>query len=542
VPDFKVQRGSTTLTNSQSSNTGTITAVGSTTKAFTLSSSSRWVGGSAPYAISSNLTNHQYVSSLELANTTTVTVRRGLGQSPTETLYHEWEVLEYTGSAGGANEFIVRQQDTLSFASGATTALGAEITGIVNVNDCVIIPRGAEANYHFNSGNLIGINYELEASGANWKVRANRGNSQTVSNSDDFAYTVVEFTGSNWTVQKVEHTYAAAGVAESETITSVGSVNNAFVIHHHSTTEIYSENVTSLAYLNSATQIRFELDGKAITPTGCNDIAYVVSNPTLTVTHYNGDITLGTDLSVPLNITLTAVSSLSRTATVIQTIMHKDSSGSAARPPTETFTGVLNSTSNYRLQRSRDASTRGKYRLSVIQFPTGAVTSTVTTSLDALLAKQFTKTVSADALIQATKTISTSADALLQKTLTISVVADAILAGLNTLQFDADAMLSKQIIKTFLADALLETPGRVTFRADAIIEQIGSVIFSADAILSKGVIKEFFADALLVLRKERTISADALIQKQRTVSFQADAVIYGRWTEVTPPDNTWTEI
>lgn len=540
MPDFKVQRGSTTLTTAQAANTTSVTAVAALVNAALFSSSNRYIGGSTTANTGDVLQNDEYASSLRLSAVDTVTVERQINNGPTHDLYHEWELLEYIGAAGGAHEIKTRQRSFINFSGSSLTADGTDITNIVAAAKVVIKPCGVNTRYQFGQAERLTCTFKLVASGANWKVRATRNNNDTLQATDEFHYEVIELTGSNWGRQVVDHAFASVGV-ETETITSA-TVSKSLVLLNYRTSEADSESISCLCYQTNATTLAFELDSKCVTPTVCDAVAYLITNAALTITHYNGDIPVGTDLTTPLNISITAVDSLSRTLTLPQCIVHKDSVGSQTRPPTDCFTGALTSTTNYRLKRSRDAVSRGKYRLSVIEFPAGGTTSTITTIADALIAKQFLRTVSADALVQATKTINTSADALLQKTRAISVVADAILARLNTLQFDADALLSKQIIKTLLADALLETPGRITFSADAIIDRIGQVTFAADAQISKQIVRQCVADALLVLRRERTVNADALLQKQVTVNMQADAIISGRWLEVIPPNHIWTAI
>jgi hypothetical protein len=110
------------------------------------------------------------------------------------------------------------------------------------------------------------------------------------------SYAVVEFTGSNWLVQRVvDHAFAAVGADETEVIASVGAAANAFVHSQMRMTREATTNHSSggwYCYVSDATHVTYrlgdngELHGQTVA-------AWVISNPDMTVARYPDSIATG---------------------------------------------------------------------------------------------------------------------------------------------------------------------------------------------------------------------------------------------------------
>jgi hypothetical protein len=128
----------------------------------------------------------------EMTANDTLTVRRGTSSSEVKIMGEVWS---YTGDSGGPNEFLVRGRYAITVGSGSQTGSQA-VSGIVNRNKCIAFITGKTTNEtdRSNFHEAMGIAY-IDASN---NVVFDRGH---VGNASITAYiTVVEFTGSNWTV------------------------------------------------------------------------------------------------------------------------------------------------------------------------------------------------------------------------------------------------------------------------------------------------------------------------------------------------------
>jgi len=155
----------------------------------------------------------------------TVTFTRNANPGGNENDRVTWEIWEYIGKSDGDNEMKVLDTGTCIFAGGSSTCSGAIILGgATDDNDVVVFVTGR--------GNPDGGNNNIQMclvisdwdSGTDQPVFT-RG--QT-GNACDVSYAVVEWTGSNWAVQRSVHTPFSGGTPDSETILSVGEISRAF--------------------------------------------------------------------------------------------------------------------------------------------------------------------------------------------------------------------------------------------------------------------------------------------------------------------------
>jgi prepilin-type N-terminal cleavage/methylation domain-containing protein len=106
-----------------------------------------------------------------------------------------WEIIQYIGAEGGANEIKVRTA-VGGLSTTATAISGASLSNISNINKAVIYITGQSgSNTGTGEWNECLFTSDFIASGSNWIPRFSRGRS---SDTGRVSYAVVEFTGSNW--------------------------------------------------------------------------------------------------------------------------------------------------------------------------------------------------------------------------------------------------------------------------------------------------------------------------------------------------------
>ena len=135
-----------------------------------------------------------------------------------------WEIWEYIGDQNGSNEIKVLDIGVCSTGSASATCDGAVVAGGAADDNDVVVYVTAHANpdtTEFN-GQMCWVTSEwVAASDIPRFTRAETGNSC------DISYAVVEFTGSNWNVQRIEHTFTSTAT-QTDTISSVGDISRAF--------------------------------------------------------------------------------------------------------------------------------------------------------------------------------------------------------------------------------------------------------------------------------------------------------------------------
>lgn len=139
----------------------------------------------------------------------------------------QWEIWEYVGKQGGPNEMKVMDTGTCDFAGVDLTCTGAQTpTSAADDNDVVVFITGiASEDTSSNEMTAMLVTSEWVGGGTDNPVftrDANNGNPPI-----HVSYAVVEFTGSNWSVQRQEHTGTGASPS-TEIITDVGDITRAF--------------------------------------------------------------------------------------------------------------------------------------------------------------------------------------------------------------------------------------------------------------------------------------------------------------------------
>lgn len=223
--DFRVQRGSLILSGTATTVTAGIdyTAPAATSSAFVRITSThhtaagRTIGGGTQRA--NDVT--AYISD-QSDITSSITFSR---DDAVDDTYLTWEIVEFIGQPGTDNEIIVRDVGTANFTNGDTTITGSAVSGIIDNEDVVVFVTGS-SNQNTVSNYYAGqVTSEWASStGEPIFTRGATGNAFV-----DVSYAVVEFVGRNWSVQRAEHQYAAAGVTETASIDPVNSLSRTFI-------------------------------------------------------------------------------------------------------------------------------------------------------------------------------------------------------------------------------------------------------------------------------------------------------------------------
>ncbi len=206
-----------------------------------------------------------------------------------------WEIWEYIGESDGDNEMKVLDAGTCPFVGGSSTCNGAIILGgATDDNDVVVFVTGQASPEISNNEAPECMNTSSWNSGTEQPVFT-RGQTGTAC---DVSYAVVEWTGSNWGVQRIQHTFTAAASQPEPLLASVGEISRAF-FHtqqrnaggpsgddaHHLGSEVELINPTTIEYRlpNDSGQ----WDGDMIAVTWVISNAETDNGERMMVNHYN---------------------------------------------------------------------------------------------------------------------------------------------------------------------------------------------------------------------------------------------------------------
>lgn len=286
-----------------------------------------------------------------------------------------WEIIEYVGAVGGENEMIVRGQGVATYVAANTAVTTGTISGVTTDADIVPFITG--------QGNPDGgrQDYNTGLSTSAWNaagdtVTFTRGESG--SDAVKVSYAVVEFTGSNWSIQRAQNTYTSAGVIETQSITPVDNISRAFIHAQHRAGsgqdqhadfghEVWMDNTYGVS------QVAFRINGAAQTANLHTSVAWIIENKqkvgdVMVVTRSNGSITgSGGGLT-------NSVQNIGKTVDDITTtgIFFSGSSGGNGRTFPEPMMSVqLISTTQYLIQVTDDSENM-LYRTEVVEWPTAA--------------------------------------------------------------------------------------------------------------------------------------------------------------------------
>lgn len=188
--DIAVQRGTIAVGNGGTS-AAPPTAFGSLSSTIVFNSNNRRMQGGRDDQNTGNLEVDDMSGGIHLAATNSIEFDRE-GGSQGNNMRFAWESWEYTGTAAGANEFIVRGRVKLTLTGETTTST---ISGITNIDDCIPIITGILSNATVDDAD--------SATAIAWMSGTDQLNVKRGSGSNNTVQvyvTVVEFTGSSWSV------------------------------------------------------------------------------------------------------------------------------------------------------------------------------------------------------------------------------------------------------------------------------------------------------------------------------------------------------
>lgn len=371
MADFKVQRGVTSIDLSPNPTVVTLgEAVGSLTAAFARITNVARTSGGINVGDSQNLAVDDYSCMIELTSTTQISIEKvptGIGSS----FRVYWEVIEYIGAGGGANEFIVRKQDREDMTTGTTGTppdvfKNIAITGVSVQADLVPFVTGIY-------GEATNRQYAKHACMASI-IATDTLKLEVPSTQQKVSYAVVEFTGSNWTIQQnIAHTISAVATNEAEIITAV-VLADAFITGGFKSADLTSNpfnlnEALLMWWFKDTNEIFFRQEGGTAHLEG---IVHVVENSELTVQHL--DSVLGGETDLPAG--TADPQTETRTVTAVASLAEASLFGSGV--DTHTLEGYPSMAWNYRLTntttiefwRSRHEDV-AQWAQQVVQWPVG---------------------------------------------------------------------------------------------------------------------------------------------------------------------------
>ncbi len=365
--DFKVQRGSVQVSGTSATVTAGVDyeAPASTTLAFVQITNSHYTGAGNNVATAGQNADDvtAYISNPSNIGTSFTITRPPAATSNTRV---DWEIIEFIGNTGTDNEMIVRGVGTLAFNTTAVVATGTVLSNVSDPSNVVVFITGS-------SNRNTSRNFYASQVTSEWSTGVSapvirRGNNGA--SAIDVSYAVVEFVGPNWNVQRVQHSYAAAGSVETESITAVNSLAKTFL--HVQKRMGATTNVVNFGHqvwLSSIGAVSFQLESGASVAVEQTSVAWIVENiqaggGEMVVQRSNGLTTGGTGplaLSVVLGSPIDALNNTSISA---------NTSGAGANTtyprPMSGFT--ITSTTTYQIWRS-NTGTALQYRVELVEWP-----------------------------------------------------------------------------------------------------------------------------------------------------------------------------
>jgi len=372
--DFYIQRGVSTIANTATS-VNIVAGVDyaapqASTSAFIRITNTMSTGAGATSGGGTQNANQVTVSILDPSDIMTdVTLVRS-GTVNSTRIY--WEIVEYVGPPGGDNEIKVRAAERIAYTTTSLAATTSSVSGVLGDSDVVVFITGQQ------SPDAGFGNYGAALSTAAWNpgsdtVTVTRGTTGSVATV--VSYTVVEFTGVNWNVQRSEHVHGTAGNTETENISPVNDLSRAFL---HTQKRVGVNQVDEFGHevwLSSVGQVSYYIPATAASANTHVHVAWVIENTQtngnpLMVTRSNGSMSAGgaepSTYSIPIGRTLPLLSNASLFINMIGL-------GNTTAHPRAIMGAYIASTTHYELWISDTGSGRS-YRTEVVEWPTAVRT------------------------------------------------------------------------------------------------------------------------------------------------------------------------
>ena len=363
--DFKTQRGNVVISGTSTTLTAGTDYIApiSSTSAFIRITNSNYTGAGSSLTGSQNandvtayIKNPQDLSSA-------VTIARPPGAI--NDTYVDWEIVEFVGQAGTDNEMIVRDSGVVNFSNTQLSVTAPSIS-VMNDASVVVFVTGVGNQDTFR-------NYYAGQVTSDWSAGSNepvftRG--ATGGSEADISYAVVEFTGLNWNVQRIEHRFDSAGASTSP-ISAVSSLEQTFLYTQKrmgASTNVVHFGYT--AWLSSIGAITFELSAGANTTIEQTAVAWVIENTQtgsngMKVQRQNG-LTSGGVEPLTLAVTISeAVGAVSNSSIFINSF----TGGSNNAYPRPIVGARITANDTYEIWRSDTGGSALNYRTEIVEYP-----------------------------------------------------------------------------------------------------------------------------------------------------------------------------
>lgn len=272
----------------------------------------------------------------------------------------DWQIVQYVGSPGGSNEFIVREKSSTSY-TGISTSFAYPGT-VSDANDLVPFITG-------QTGSNTGRNeyhsaiHTVDVTGGNIVVTRGKGSGTAY-----LSYALVEFVGSGWTVTKESYVNpSGSGLEGNVTLgTPLSDFTKAF-IHDTYTYTLSSgsaglDDVSVRVRLVSNTEIGI-FDRTSTGDFDKSHITYIIQNPDMSVERYNGTM-VGSGEEEVFDVTITSVPNSSN----VLTTLYNDSTGGGTAFPRGLINHFLLDSTTLRLRQSDNGQT-STYAVEIITLP-----------------------------------------------------------------------------------------------------------------------------------------------------------------------------
>jgi hypothetical protein len=400
MTDFKIQHYTTTVTSGASPvdvSIDSVASYGAGGKAFVVLNSVIQ-SNSGPNTPSTTVySNRPLGVSVAFTSNSNVRVSMEPNAAPGVAFRVSFSVWEYTGIAGGPNEWVVRNVSSVALPGNGFFPTNPQtgtisITGASNVNDLVAVSNGifntqtdqsydnAMATIEITNINTATVTRGGHDSQAFFKV---------VNGTLTYHTTIVEFIGSNWNVQQyrtISGTITGAGSDVTVSISDVSDWAETFMFSTNSI-PINTPNLNTCGYTirpgANTTSLRLRLDSGASSPTLHKIVAFIIQNS-------SGLIEVEHDDSITGNASAFATGDNTKSYTVedaykgleaMASIATSDSSGANTNYPSAHKTYQLTSSTNFEMYRGRNGET-GEVAYQIIKFNTTVVSELPTGDID----------------------------------------------------------------------------------------------------------------------------------------------------------------
>lgn len=276
----------------------------------------------------------------------------------------DWEIIQYVGAAGGANEIKVREKGARDLSAGTALDTFALPGTVSNAADVVPFITG-QRTAHNNRVWVVRMLFTSDISGSN--VVFEKGDDR-----DDSAvsYAIVEFTGSAWNVQKA--TLDRSNTA-SEAITlgtTLSDYTKAFI---HPTYLYRNTGTTGLDDAQERVRLinntQLEVTAGSSSSRDGEHIIWVVENAGLEVNEYTGTLNGGSEEQVT-DLAITTVGDLDQASVMVSAYF----SAGNINFPRGFLNAIVLDDSTVRLRQS-DSGDTATYSALVIEWPASSGTT-----------------------------------------------------------------------------------------------------------------------------------------------------------------------